>query len=202
MRRRLGVISLAWAASLLATAGGVAVAGAATATHLTAAGWQALAVTNANDFFPTATTCSHLGAGSTDAQVHGIVGICNDEADFIDWTARQRSQCASAASLSACGSDIAGGDTDLNAGAAWTHWFTGQLAAGGCRSFFSLTGQLFTRLAAIGAPFAADLRTHRSAAQIEAAAKQYLKQFSALEQQSSASTGAVTRDGAACNPAA
>jgi hypothetical protein len=198
MRRHRPITAMACAALVLA---GTATARAATTTHLDAAGWRALAAMNAVTK-PTVSTCNGLSHGSTEEQARGVAGICLDTAEVSLWSQHAAGDCRSPATEGRCGTDYTGLVNDLNAGAAWARWFTGQLGSGGCRSFFASIGQSDAALARAAAPFAADLRAHRRGAGPLADLQRMVQQANALEQQSQQRSGTLALDMGACKPPA
>ncbi len=186
-------------AVLLAGACTVA-ANAATATHLTTAGWQALTTVNAMSE-ATVAACRQVGAGSSDEQVHGVVGICTDEAEGADWLSRILLQCGASSPERRCGDDVAGIDGDLSAIAEWSQWFTTQLGPGGCRSFFASLAAKFAAEARAGAPLAADLRAGDSPTKLKSAWQTWANQLRADDQDVQSQTGTLQLDLSACKPA-
>lgn len=193
------VLARALALVLVVGALGAGAASAAAPTHLTTAAWQALSTVNAMSN-STVAACQHVGAGSTDEQVRGIVGICTDGAETGDWLTRILLQCGSSASERQCGDDIAGVDSDLSAIAAWAHWFTTQLDTGGCRSFFSYLAQADGAEARAGGPLAADLRAGDPSVKLRSAWHDWANQLRADNQELDSHTGTLYVDLGACKP--
>jgi hypothetical protein len=190
--------TLAIACATLALAGGsAATAVAATSAHLTPGAWRVLSA-NRKVENATVSQCNALAGNSADQQVRGIAGMCVDGAQFSQWWDRENSDCRGNATRSQCLRDLNGAVADLNAAAAWAGWFTGQLAGGGCRSFFATVQHDFVEMASATAPLAADIRQHRSQQQYASdATRLFGKLFEISADQGSP---AAQADRQACRP--
>ncbi len=188
---------VAVACATVALAGAASGAQAASSTHLTPSAWR---VASASANATTAASCAALAKGATDEETRGVVGLCIDGADDSAWQNRLTGDCKSVPSASACLRDMNGEAADLKASGAWASWFTGQLGAGGCQTFFSIMQHYFSGVGTAIAAYTADLRARRPSKQLYADFSSYLSKFFALS--SKAASSVVRSDLRGCNPAA
>jgi len=196
MRGHRYIVAAACAA--LGACGSSASADAASSAHLTPSAWHVLQAQERDENITTS-SCDALGAGASDEETRGAVGMCVDGAEYGQWEDRLDNQCQSDPSAPACLRDLDGENTDLKAGAAWAGWFTSQLAAGGCQSFFSTLGQVYDGMVSASSKYEADLRAHRPSKQLGSDALSYVGLI--FQAAAKISSPVVVRDKLACQPA-
>jgi len=150
------------------TAGLCTAALAALPAHLTPAGWDAIAKFDANaqatNSVPwTRAQCAQQIGTSSDPEVRGVLGICDDSAKAAVWSLGFAVGCAnlataSAASRAKCAEALTSLGANLSAAAQWAGWFVARLGPGGCHNEFAYMQSGLTQITSVIAHFASDLR--------------------------------------------